>query len=168
SRGFGVLAPHEDVASLCPDAETSDGTSLDQCMRCPAEDFPVLERARLRFVGVAAEIVRLAVVLGHERPLHAAEEAGAATPAQSRGLDRLYDLLGGHGQRLGQRRVTAARRPTRQGPGLGVAEVLGEQRGLPGMMGMRVAHQGYRARSSATESTVTDSMKSSSISIGVT
>ena len=48
----------------------------------------VLAGARLALVGVDDEVVRLAVVLRDEAPLHAGGEAGAAAAAQAGVLDQ--------------------------------------------------------------------------------
>ena len=81
---LGELAADVDVGGLGADRVRGDRAPLDQRVRRPAHDLAILERARLRLVGVAAEVVRLAVAELHERPLQARREAGAAAPAQSR------------------------------------------------------------------------------------
>ena len=88
---LGELAADVDVAALGPDGVRRDGAALDELVRRPAHDLAVLEGAGLRLVGVADEVVRLAVVLRHEGPLEAGREAGAAAPAQARLLDLLDD-----------------------------------------------------------------------------
>ncbi len=65
----------------------------------------VLARTRLALVRVDHEVVRLAVVLRDEAPLHAGGEAGAATAAQARVLDELDQLVRVGRQRLAQRAV---------------------------------------------------------------
>src|SRR5690606_41216108 len=105
----------------------------------PAAALTVLERARLRFVGVDEKVVRLAVVFGHEAPLDAGREAGAATAAQPALLDHLDDLVAGHAERLLQRLVAAPLLPARQRPGPGVAERLAENARLA-FVPVRIRH----------------------------
>src|SRR6516162_9144308 len=63
-------------------------------MRVEAQDVPVLAGAGLRLVGVEHQIGRAAVgLLGHEGPLEARREAGAAAPAQVRLLDLVDDCV---------------------------------------------------------------------------
>src|SRR5690606_6121303 len=104
------------------DRVRADRTPLDEGVRRPAHDLAVLERAGLRLVGVAAQVVLLAVVL-HERPLDARREAGAAAAAQAALLDDVLDLDRVHRERLLQRLVAAARPPPGERARLGVAEV---------------------------------------------
>ena len=88
---LGELAADVDVASSPRRwRRRRDGAPFDQSVRGPPHDLAVLERAGLRFVGVAAEVVRLAVADLHERPLQAGREAGPAAPAQP---GFLHDVL---------------------------------------------------------------------------
>ena len=64
----------------------------------------VLAGARLALVGVDHEVVRLAVVLRDEAPLHAGREAGAATAAQAGVLDQRDQVV-----RVRRERLAAAR-----------------------------------------------------------
>src|SRR5690606_14717115 len=109
-------------------------------VRRPAHDLAVLERARLGLVGVAGQIVRLAVAELHERPLEARREAGAAAAAQARVLHDVLDRDRIHREGLLQRLVAAERLPGLELARLGVAEVLGEDRRLSRMTLVRVAH----------------------------
>ena len=60
-------------------------------------DLPVLAGAGLRLVGVDDEVVRAPVrLLGHERPLEAGREAGAAAAAQARLLHLVDDPVAAH------------------------------------------------------------------------
>ncbi len=119
------------------------------------------------------EVVRLAVVLGHEGPLEPGREAGAAAPAEARLLHLLDHLGARHRQRLPQGRVAAAlppspRKSARRRPR---NTSRGPDRFLR-MTRMRIAHV-YSipllvgARMPGTRSGVTLSMKSSSTRIGV-
>jgi hypothetical protein len=88
------LAAHVDVAGIGAHRETGHQAALEQAVRVVAQDLPVLAGARFGFVGVDDQIARPAVaLLGHERPLEAGREAGAAAPAQFGILDDLHDLV---------------------------------------------------------------------------
>ena len=50
-----------------------------RALRGALEEHPVLERARLRFVGVADEVSGSIVVRGHERPLEPRRKARSPT-----------------------------------------------------------------------------------------
>src|SRR5690554_1987411 len=76
-----------------------DRHALDHRVRVVAQDVAILRGARLRFVGVAQDVL-LHVALGHEAPLQAGREARAATAAQARLLDHLDDV--GRRDLLGQ------------------------------------------------------------------
>ena len=97
---LGELAADVDVAALRPDRVRGDGAALDQRVRGPPHDLAVLEGAGLRLVGVAHQVVRLHHFLGHERPLEAGREAGAAAAAETGRLHLLDERLAGHAQRL--------------------------------------------------------------------
>src|SRR5215471_770896 len=56
-----------------------------------AQDVPVFARARLAFIGIDAQISRVAALLRHKGPLQAGRKAGAAAAAQTRVLDLLDD-----------------------------------------------------------------------------
>src|SRR5262249_43915286 len=107
----GELAPDVDVAPFGTDRVTGQGAPFKQRVPRPAHDLPVLERPGLRFVGVAAEVVRLAAVLRHERPLEAGREPGAAPSAQSGVLDLLDHRFRRHAQGLLEPFVAAALHP---------------------------------------------------------
>ena len=87
---LGELAADVDVAVSAPIAYAPIAQPSIERVRRPAHDLAILERARLGLVGVAAEVVRLAVAGLHERPLEARRESGAAATAQP-GL--LHDRL---------------------------------------------------------------------------
>src|SRR5499426_2853080 len=59
-----------------------------------AHDLAVLAGAGLGFIGVDHEIMRPAIgLLGHERPFESGRKAGAAAPAQARGLHLVDDPI---------------------------------------------------------------------------
>src|SRR5262245_4721550 len=59
-----------------------------------AHDLAVLAGAGLGFIGVDHEIMRPTVgLLGHERPFESGRKAGAAAPAQPRGLHLVDDPI---------------------------------------------------------------------------
>src|SRR5258708_38648259 len=67
-------------------------------MRILVNDVAILERARLRFIGVADEVDRLGTAWLDEAPFGAARKAGAATSPQTRGFNLVNDLLGRHSE----------------------------------------------------------------------
>ena len=121
-----------------------------------------------RLVGVAAEIVRLAVARLHERPLQAGREAGAAAAAQPRVLDVLDDRRAAscpapsrapRSRRASSSRRACAprrRRSTSTGPTVSL-----------GWLGCGYPITDTSARMPGTFSGVTDSMKSSLTMTGV-
>ena len=137
---LGELAADVDVARLGADRVRADRAALDEGVRRPAHDFAILERARLGFVGVAAEVVRLAVARLHERPLHARREAGAAAAAQPRFLDDVDDVARRHAERLLQRLVAAALLPAVERDRLAISEVLGEHDRFALVWLVRISH----------------------------
>src|SRR6266550_1034194 len=68
-----------------------DGGAFEQRVRRPAHDLAVLERSRLGFVRVHAQVVRLLLLLGHEGPLEPRRETGTAPPAEPRFLHDVDD-----------------------------------------------------------------------------
>ena len=68
----------------------------------------VLERARLRLVGVDDEVLRLRALAVDERRLAAHREAGAAAAAQRRLLELVDELVGGHRPRALEAGAVAA------------------------------------------------------------
>src|SRR5438445_30789 len=67
--------------------------ALDHSVRVGEHDLAILERARLRLVGVDAQVGRLAGSLGQEARLPAHREPGAAAAAEVRGKQLLDHLL---------------------------------------------------------------------------
>ena len=95
-------------ARLARIAYAGDDDALDQRVRVVRHQRQVLAGARLALVGVDHEVVRLAVVLRDEAPLHAGREAGAAAAAQARVLDQLDQVVRVRVQRLAQRGVAVS------------------------------------------------------------
>ena len=95
-----------------------DHHALDERVRVGEEQRDVLAGARLRLVGVDDEVVRLAVALRDELPLHPGGEAGAAAAAQPGVLHVGDDVVRGHGQRLAQALVALVPAVGLQRPGL--------------------------------------------------
>ena len=81
--GVHVLTPDVDVPHRGAHGVRGDDHALDQLVRVLGEQVAVLEGAGLGFVRVADDVVRFAVLQGHERPLQARREARAAAPAQA-------------------------------------------------------------------------------------
>src|SRR5690606_37179173 len=122
------------------DRVRADQRALDDLVRRPADQLAVLEGTRLGLVGVDEQVVRLAIVLGHEAPLDAGREAGAAAAAQPALLDHLDDLVAAHGEGLLERGVTAALLPAGEGAGLRIAERIAHNARLP-LVPVRVRHR---------------------------
>ena len=83
------LAAHVDEGVVGPDRVGGDHGALDERVRVGQHQRDVLAGARLGLVGVHHQVVRLAVALRDEAPLHAGREAGAAAAAQPGLLDHL-------------------------------------------------------------------------------
>jgi len=79
-------------------------------VRVALDKATIHERARVSFVGIADDVLGLALGLAGELPLQAGGKARAAAPAQARLLDLLDHLIGRHlRQHPGQRLVSLAR-----------------------------------------------------------
>ena len=87
------LTPDVDVGDMSAHREPGEQAALDQLVWIVAHHVPVLTGAGLALVGVDDEIMWAvgALLLRHERPLQAGREAGAAAPAELRGLDLIRD-----------------------------------------------------------------------------
>src|SRR5580765_7207100 len=66
----------------------SDDHAFDQLMRVALKNHAILAGARFTLIGIAAEVRRLAGILGNKAPLQAGREAGATAAAQSSRLRR--------------------------------------------------------------------------------
>ena len=137
---FGELPANVDVRRFSADSVGGDRASLHQCVRRPTHDLAVLEGARFRFVGVAAEVMRLPVPRLHERPFQSGGKPRAPPTAQSRFLDDRDDVGRRHRERLLERSVTSAPLPAVQRRCLTIAEVLREHRCLFGVRLVWISH----------------------------
>src|SRR5690606_18127117 len=138
-RRLEELSAAVDVDVLGANRVGADQASFDELVRIPADELPVLERAGLRLVRVADQVVGLAGVLRHEGPLHAGREARPATAAETRLLDGVDDLLGRHAQRLAQSRVAAALHVGLEPSLLRITEVLADDADLA-VRHVRIGH----------------------------
>ena len=90
-----VLATDVDVGGAGAHGVTSEEAALDELVRVLPHDLAVLAGAGLGLVGVDDEEGGPAVgLLGHEGPLEAGGEAGAAAAAEAGVLDLLDDPVG--------------------------------------------------------------------------
>ena len=89
--------------------EGRDQHRLDQLVRRVLENPAILERARLAFVGVGAQVVRLGVAQLDHRPFATDRKCGAAVAEDAGRRDFLRHLLRRHrGQHATQGLITAA------------------------------------------------------------
>ncbi len=91
-----ILAANIDVALVRIDGAAGDQNALDQLVRIVLHQQPVLASARLAFVGVDDDVLRLGRRARHEAPLHAGGKSRAAAAAQGGSFHFLDDLLGRH------------------------------------------------------------------------
>ena len=103
------LATDVDVGGARLDRVGGDRDPLEHHVRVVLDQLAVLERAGLGLVGVADQVAGAGVVPGHERPLAAGGEAGAAAAAQLGGEHLLGDRVRRHRQRFPQPFVAARR-----------------------------------------------------------
>src|SRR3546814_12600810 len=84
-----------DIGGTLAHREARDQRAFDQLVRIVADDFAVLARTRLGFVGVYDEEARAvgARLLRHEAPFEPGRAARAAAAAQARRLDLLDDRV---------------------------------------------------------------------------
>ena len=83
------LAAQIDVALVRTDREPGEDHALDQQVRVQLHELAVLERARLRLVGIDHKILGLFRILGDKSPLCSAGKTGSATAAKPGGVDSL-------------------------------------------------------------------------------
>ena len=122
-----VLATDVDEGDRCLDRVGRDQRSFDELVRVLVDERPVLEAARLRLVGVDAEVAGMDA-LGEERPLQPGGEAGPAAPADAARLDLGDQVVGGHAaERLAQALVAADALVDGEGLDAVHPEVLGQQ-----------------------------------------
>ncbi len=86
-----ILAAQIDEADLRADGEAGDHGAFDDRVRVVQEDDVILAGAGLGLVAVDQDVLGLVGLLGHEGPLHAGGEAGAAATAQAGGLHGVDD-----------------------------------------------------------------------------
>ena len=104
-----ILGAAVDVAFVGADGAGPDHHAFEHGVRVALDDGPVHERAGVALVGVAEDVLLVALGLGGELPLEAGGEAGAAAAAQAALLDLGHDVRGGHlGEGFGQAGVTVA------------------------------------------------------------
>ena len=123
------LAADVDEGVVGADRVRGVDAALDERVRVGEHERDVLAGTRLGLVGVDDEVVRLAVVLRDEAPLHAGREAGAATAAQAGVLDQGDDVVGVHAEGHGDHVVAAVTAVALERVGVGVVPVRGEDRG---------------------------------------
>ena len=85
--GQRVLGPQVDVALLRADGIGADGHALDEAVRVALQDRAVHEGAGVALVGVADDVLDVALGLAGELPLETGGEAGAAAAAQAAAQD---------------------------------------------------------------------------------
>ena len=93
-RGQRILAANVDVALLAAGGVAGDGHRLDDGERILLHEDAVLERAGLRLVGVADEVVGTDGGLGDGLPLAARRKGGSPAPDELRVDDLAQDSLG--------------------------------------------------------------------------
>src|SRR3989442_14495767 len=81
---------------MAVDGERGNDDALDQLMRIAFDDHAILAGSRLAFIGVAAQINRLARVLRHEAPFQPRRKTSATTAPEPAGFSRLDDVLCRH------------------------------------------------------------------------
>ncbi len=92
--GQRVLGAHVHVALVRADRVAADEHAFDDGVRVALEDGAVHERPGVALVGVADDVLLVALALIGELPLDARGEAGAAAAADARVGDLLDDPLG--------------------------------------------------------------------------
>jgi hypothetical protein len=93
-RPFDKLAANVNVGELNIVRVARDDHALDELVRVFVNDLAILERARLRFIGIANEVNRLAALAVDKGPLQPAGKTRAAAATQARDFDVFADLLG--------------------------------------------------------------------------
>ena len=94
--GDGVLGTDIDIALVRANGVAGNGHGLQHHMGVALQHGAVHERAGVALIGVAADILHIALALPGKEPLLPGGEAAAAAPAQAAVLDGLDDLIGGH------------------------------------------------------------------------
>ena len=91
--GQRVLGPDVDVGLGRADGVGGEHHAFDQPVRVAFDHGPVHERAGVALVGVADQVLLVALGLAGELPLLAGGKAAAAPAAQAAGFDHVADLL---------------------------------------------------------------------------
>ena len=107
-----ILAANVEEAALAAGGESGDRHRLDDGERIAVEQHAILERAGLRLVGVADEIVRTRRLLGDRVPFAAGGKRGAAAAHELRVDDFANHGVGADLERLAQRVESARSRDT--------------------------------------------------------
>ena len=103
-----VLVADVDVALVGLAGDAGDDHAFDDRVGVALHRVAVDEGAGVALVGVADDVLRMAVGSAEEVPLAAGGEGGAAAAPEPGGFHLLDDRLGAHLDRLGQRFVAAA------------------------------------------------------------
>ena len=106
------LAAAVDIDVIGLDRVRGDEATLDQLMRRPAKDLPVLEGAWFRFVRVAAQVMGSRLLLRHEGPLEPCGETCPPSTPEARGLHGLDDGFPAEFERPGEAFIPAERPPS--------------------------------------------------------
>ena len=85
------LLTNVNVGQLGVHREAGDGHALNELMRVLMQDVAILERAGLRFVGVADEIDGLGIRRRDKTPLHTRRESCTPATAKTAGFDLIGD-----------------------------------------------------------------------------
>src|SRR5438477_1960396 len=93
---FGEFASYIYVRGPGIEGETGDGDAFQQLVRIFMDDVAVLERPRLRFVGITYQVNRFLFVRFDEAPFHAARKSGAAAAAEAGRFHFVDDLRTRH------------------------------------------------------------------------
>ncbi len=120
----GELAPYIDVALGSAKGKARYDHALYEKVRVKINYAPVLERARLALVRVAAQKLRDSRVFRDEAPFQPGWKPGPAAPAKPGVLDRLDDLVGLRLYGRGKGSVAAPRDINVYLVGLGVAVIF--------------------------------------------
>ncbi len=92
--GGGVFAAQEDVATVGFQRTGTDQHAFDQQMGQLLHQHAVFPGVRLHFIRVAQQVADVdGFVLGHQAPLHASGEAGAAATLEASVFDGLDDRV---------------------------------------------------------------------------
>ena len=91
--GIGVLGAHVDEALRRSRGEAGDSHAFEQCEGVALHEHAVGEGAAVALIGVAADVLLVALGFEHRAPLDASGEAGSPAATQTRGEDVGDNLL---------------------------------------------------------------------------